>query len=164
MKTFKIFCLLSLTTTLLHAQPASIPVASNLTADGIPSLPLALVGEVKNYTEARGASLVSWHPTKKELLISTRFGNSSQLHYVKFPGGDRKQITFFDEPIGAATFEPTKGDYFLFLKDIGGNEFSQIYRYDIADKKITLITDGKRSQNGGIRWSKKGDVDIHTIR
>src|SRR5258708_25835583 len=91
------------------------------------------------------------------MLISTRFGNSSQLHYVKFPGGDRKQITFFDEPIGAATFEPTKGDYFLFLKDIGGNEFSQIYRYDIANKKITLITDGKRSQNGGIRWSKKGD-------
>src|SRR5258708_36866772 len=157
MKIYILFCLLSLVTILLHAQPASIPVASNLTADGIPSLPLALVSEVKNYTEARGASLVSWHPTKKEMLISTRFGNSRQLHYVKFPDGDRKQITFFDEPVGAATFEPTKGDYFLFLKDIGGNEFSQIYRYDIADKKIMLITDGKRSQNGGIRWSSKGD-------
>ena len=157
MKITKLICLLSLVATTLNAQQATIPVASNLTADGIPSLPLSLVSEVKNYTEARGASLVSWHPSKKEMLISTRFANSNQLHYVKFPGGDRKQITFFDEPIGSATFEPTKGDYFLFLKDIGGNEFSQIYRYDIADKKISLITDGKRSQNGGIRWSKKGD-------
>src|SRR5689334_11546972 len=147
MKALKLFCLLSLTTTLLSAQQASIPVASNLTVDGIPSLPTTLTTEVKNYTESRGASLVSWHPKKKEMLISTRFGNSNQLHYVKFPGGDRKQMTFFDEPIGSATFEPTKGDYFLFLKDIGGNEFSQIYRYDLSNKKITLLTDGKRSQN-----------------
>ncbi len=157
MNEFKMVCLLLLTTTSIQAQQVAIQVASNLTSDGIPSLPLSLMSEVKSYTEARGASLVSWHPTKKEMLISTRFGNSNQLHYVKFPGGDRKQITFFDEPIGSATFEPTKGDYFLFLKDIGGNEFSQIYRYDINDKKITLITDGKRSQNGGIRWTQKGD-------
>src|SRR5437879_1602714 len=157
MKIPKLICLLSFAATTLNAQQATIPVATNLTVDGIPSLPVSLVGEVRNYTEARGASLVSWHPVKKEMLISTRFANSNQLHYVKFPGGDRKQITFFDEPIGSATFEPTKGDYFPFLKDIGGNEFSQIYRYDIADKKISLITDGKKSQNGGIRWSKKGN-------
>jgi dipeptidyl aminopeptidase/acylaminoacyl peptidase len=91
------------------------------------------------------------------MIISTRFANSNQLHYVKMPGGDRKQITFFDEPIGFATFEPLKGDYFLFYKDVGGNEFAQIYRYDISNKKITLLTDGKRSQNGGVQWSTKGD-------
>ena len=91
------------------------------------------------------------------MLISTRFGNSNQLHYVKMPGGDRSQITFYDEPIVSATFEPVKGAYFLFLKDVGGNEFGQIYRYDIANKKTTLLTDGKRSQNGGIVWNNKGD-------
>lgn len=157
MKAHKLTLLLLLVTTVTQAQQANIPVGSNLTVDGIPALPLDLVSEVKNYTEARGASLVSWHPTKKEMLLSTRFANSNQLHYVKFPGGDRKQVTFFDEPIGAASFEPSKGDYFLFLKDIGGNEFSQIYRYDLSNKKITLLTDGKRSQNGGIVWSTKGE-------
>jgi dipeptidyl aminopeptidase/acylaminoacyl peptidase len=90
-------------------------------------------------------------------LISTRFGNSNQLHYVKMPGGDRKQITFFDEPIFTAIFEPVKGNYFLFLKDAGGNEFSQIYRYDLSTNKTTLLTDGKRSQNGDIKWNNKGD-------
>lgn len=141
----------------LLAQEASIPVSDNLVSEGIPAIPLRLVSDVKSYTESRGASLAAWHPLKKEILISTRFANSNQLHYVKAPGSDRKQITFYDEPIGGAIFEPLRGDYFLFQKDIGGNEFSQIYRYDNATKKTTLLTDGKRSQNGGVVWNTKGD-------
>jgi Tol biopolymer transport system component len=141
----------------MNAQQPVIPVTDNLVVEGIPSLPSSLVDEVKAYTESRGAGLASWHPLKKEMLISTRFGNSNQIHYVKFPGGARTQITFFEEPVGSAIFEPVKGEYFLFLRDIGGNEFAQIYRYDLSDKKITLLTDGKKSQNGNIVWSNKGD-------
>lgn len=140
-----------------QAQQATVPVADNLVAESIPPMPLALVAEVKAYTEFRAASFVTWHPQRKEMLIATRFGNSNQLHAVKMPGGDRKQVTFFDEPVNSATFEPKQGNYFLFLKDVGGNEFSQIYRYDLADKKTTLLTDGKRSQNGGMVWSNQGD-------
>ena len=84
------------------AQSATIPVRDNLTVEGIPPLPLSLVSEVRAYTEARGASLADWHPLRKEMLISTRFGNSNQLHYVKFPGGDRKQLTFFEDAVGMA--------------------------------------------------------------
>lgn len=157
MKNIILIILFALFTNKLDAQQISIKVGDNLVTDGIPPLPVSLVSEVKNYTEARGASMVAWHPLKKEMLISTRFANSNQLHYVKMPGGDRKQITFFDEPIGSATFEPIRGDYFLFLKDNGGNEFSQIYRYDLSTKKSVLLTDGKRSQNGGIKWNNKGD-------
>lgn len=141
----------------LFAQPSTIPVAENLVAEGIPALSASIVNETKGYTESRAASFVAWHPLKKEVLISTRFGNSNQLHYVKMPGGDRKQIIFFDEPISTATFEPLNGNYFLFLKDVGGNEFSQIYRYDLSTNKSTLLTDGKRSQNGDIKWNNKGD-------
>ncbi|HEX6226611.1 MAG TPA: prolyl oligopeptidase family serine peptidase [Chryseolinea sp.] len=140
----------------LIAQQAIVP-SENLVVEGIPAIPGDLIQEVKNYTEYRAASFAAWHPQKREMLISTRFANTNQLHYVKMPGGDRKQITFFDEPITSATFEPNKGDYFLFLKDIGGNEFSQIYRYDLLTRQSTLLTDGKRSQNGGIDWSNKGD-------
>ena len=78
------------------AQQNYIPVSENLVAEGIPPLPQQYIAEVRNYTEARSASLVDWNPISKEMLITTRFGNSNQLHYIKFPGGDRKQITFFD--------------------------------------------------------------------
>lgn len=139
------------------AQNSIIPTGDNLITENIPPIPTSVISEVKNYTESRGASLAAWHPTKKEMIISTRFANSSQLHYVKMAGGARTQITFFDEPVGSATFQPTHGNYFLFTKDIGGNEFSQIYRYDLSNKKITLLTDGKKSQNGGIHWNQAGN-------
>ncbi len=135
----------------------TIPVADNLVTENIPALSGSLISDVKSYTESRGASLVAWHPKNKEMVISTRFANSNQLHYVKREGGDRKQITFYDEPIGGATFEPTQGSYLIFSKDIGGNEFSQLYRFDFATNKTTLLTDGKRSQNGGMRWNRQGN-------
>lgn len=146
----------------LSAQQTSIKVADNLEVEGIPAISQTVVSEVKNYTESRGASLAAWHPLKKEMLISTRFANSNQLHSVNMPGGNRKQITFFEEPIGSAIYEPKRGDYFLYLKDAGGNEFSQIYRYDVASKKSTLLSDGKRSQNGGIVWNSKGNQIAYT--
>ena len=139
------------------AQQTTIPVRENLTLEGIPALPTSLVNEVRSYTESRGAGLADWHPQRKEMLINTRFGNSNQLHYVKFPGGDRKQITFFEDAVGGGSFEPNQGSYFLFTKDAGGNEFSQIHRFDLANSKVTLLTDGKRSQNGGMVWSHGGD-------
>lgn len=146
-----------LLTTIVVAQEATIPIRDNLMVEGIPPLPASLVNEVRSYTESRGAGLADWHPLRKEMLISTRFGNSAQLHYVKFPGGDRKQITFFEDAVGWGSFEPIKGSYFIFTKDIGGNEFAQLNRFDLATNKVTLLTDGKRSQNGGVHWNHAGD-------
>jgi len=148
--------------TLFAQTTKNIPVANNLVAEGIPALPASIIDEVKPYTEARGAGLAAWHPVKMQMIISTRFGNANQLHYVKMPGGDRKQITFFDEPLGNASFEPTNGEYFLFTKDIGGNEFGQVYRFDLSTGKSTMITPGGKFQNGNITWNKKGTRILYT--
>lgn len=134
-------------------QADTIPHAANLITDGMSAIPKKVAADIKRYTESRSAGFCDWHPVKREMIIATRFGNVPQLHTVKMPGGDRKQITFFDEPVANASYEPANGDYFLFAKDVGGNEFAQIYRYDVKDGNITLLTDGKRSQNGGITWS-----------
>src|SRR4029453_17456778 len=122
-----------------------------------PGVPASVVCGVRRYTESRPANFADWHPTRREMLVSTRFGNTPQIHQVKMPAGARTQLTFFDEPIGSATYEPQQGRYFVFGKDVGGNEFAQLYRYDTADGRITLLTDGGRSQNGGTRWRTRGD-------
>lgn len=140
---------------------ATIRAGTNLMTDGIPSIPASLAGEVRRYTEARSAGLADWHPTRREMLISTRFGNTPQLHRVAMPLGAREQLTFFDEPVGTARYEPKAGRYFLFLRDAGGNEFSQVYRYDVADGRSTLLTDG-RSRNGDVQFSNKGDRISYT--
>jgi hypothetical protein len=97
-----------------------------------------MADEVRKYTESRSAGLLDWHPTKHEMLISTRFGNSNQVHRVVQPLGARSQITFFNEPVGSATYEPKFGKYFVFGKDTGGNEFSQLYRFDVGDGRCHL--------------------------
>jgi dipeptidyl aminopeptidase/acylaminoacyl peptidase len=159
----RIFCLLFfLVPAIAEAQNGTLTVADNLVVEGIPPISMSIVDEVRNYTEVRGAAFMDWHPQRKEVIISTRFANSNQLHYVKMPGGARKQLTFFNEPVTSAYFHPVHGEYFLFLKDMGGNEFSQIYRFDLKTNKSLLLTDGKRSQNGNLHWNSKGDKLLYT--
>jgi dipeptidyl aminopeptidase/acylaminoacyl peptidase len=143
---------------IIYAQ--SITPNENLVVEGIPAIPPELGRAVERYTQFRSASLASWHPTKREMLISTRFGEVPQVHLVKFPLGARQQLTFASERASGASFQPTNGDYFVFSKDAGGNEFSQNYRYDFATGDITLLTDGK-SQNGRGIWSAQGDRMIY---
>src|SRR6476469_8685166 len=141
------------------ADPAAKPPltpADNLVIDGVPPIPGDLPEQVGRYTEARAASLQSWHPTRTEMLITTRFGDTNQLHQITQPGGARTQLTFLPDRVEAASFEPTKVEYFIFTKGAGGAEFFQLYRYDFATGEIALLTDGK-SRNSEPKWSNKGD-------
>jgi dipeptidyl aminopeptidase/acylaminoacyl peptidase len=128
----------------------------NLITENIAQIPKELANQVKKYAESRGASLAEIHPTKNEIIISTRFGSTAQFHRVLQPMGARTQITFFDEPVSGASYEPVKGEYLIYSKDIGGNEFGQLYKLDLKTLQSTLLTDGGRSQNGGVTWRKDG--------
>ncbi len=137
-------------------RPAVLSLPDNLVAEGIPPIPASLVATVRKYTEFRSASLADWHPSRREILISTRFGNAAQLHRVSAPMSARYQLTFYDEPVTGGTFDPRDGSFFIFSRDVGGNEFGQLYRFDFASGEATLLTDGGRSQNGGVSWSTDG--------
>jgi dipeptidyl aminopeptidase/acylaminoacyl peptidase len=140
----------------LAGPAAEIRPAESLVVDGIPAIPESVAEAASRYTELRSATVQSWHPARRELLITTRFGDTAQVHQVQMPGGDRRQLTFFPDRVAGASYQPTKGDFFVFTKDTGGNEKSQLYRYDLPAGTITLLTDGK-SQNGGLVWSTAGD-------
>ncbi|PMB09012.1 hypothetical protein CEN48_11510 [Fischerella thermalis CCMEE 5282] len=146
---------------MVAAQTSVITPNENLVLEGIPPIPATLAETVNRYTNFRSASLSSWHPVRREMLISTRFADTPQVHLLKFPLGSRQQMTFFPERVGGESFQPTQGDYFIFSKDIGGNEFNQNYRYDLATGDITLLTDGKSKNSRGI-WSNDGDRMIYT--
>jgi dipeptidyl aminopeptidase/acylaminoacyl peptidase len=146
-------------------QPRTIAPGENLVVDSIPPIPASLADEVQRYTESRAAQLADWHPSRREMLIATRFGNTAQIHHVRMPGGARRQMTFFSEPVTWATFEPGQGRYFIFTRDTGGNEFAQLYRYDLGTGRVTLLTDGGRSQNDDVVWSSKsGRIAYGTTR
>jgi dipeptidyl aminopeptidase/acylaminoacyl peptidase len=128
----------------------------NLVTEGIPKIPVAIAESVERYGNFRGAVLDSWDPVKREILISTRFADTNQIHLVKMPGGARTQLTFYADRVAGARYSPTKDDSFVFSKDVGGGEFFQLYRYDVSSGDVTLLTDGK-SRNTDAVWSHAGD-------
>jgi dipeptidyl aminopeptidase/acylaminoacyl peptidase len=143
-------------TTSTLAQEPTIAPGENLVVDGVPSIPASMADTAGRYSSYRGATLADWHPTRRELLIATRFGDTPQLHLVKMPGGERQQLTFYADAVGSGTFHPNGGNYLVFSKDIGGGEWFQLYRYDMKTGDVALLTDGK-SRNLRGPWSSRGD-------
>lgn len=138
------------------AQENMIAPGENLVVDGVPKIPASLAETIGRYTENREAFQTDWHPMRREMLIGTRFGNTYQAHIVKMPEGARHQLTFFPEPVYGGLFHPKGGDYFVYQKDVGGGEWYQFFRYDLATGSSAMLTDGK-SRNTSPRWSSGGD-------
>lgn len=156
-KLIKAFSLSLLLVFFYSADAQNRREVGNMILEDVPEIPEEIKSRILQYQNTRTASFADWLPNDEGILISTRFGNTSQLHTVNSPGGARNQITFFDEPVSNGSFCPSsKYNGFLFTKDIGGNEFSQIYWYDMNTRNTEMISDGS-SVNFGILWSNKGD-------
>jgi dipeptidyl aminopeptidase/acylaminoacyl peptidase len=150
-------CLLILTPLFLDSSAAAAPriERGNLIFDNIPEAPPALSDQLDAQLSARQAAPLGWSP-KGQLLISTRFGDVDQLHLVERAAGERRQLTFLREPVTQATFSPDPGrTAFVYSKDVGGNENTQLYYQRVGEPSAKLLTDGK-SLNGGAVWSNTG--------
>lgn len=128
----------------------------NLVIDGIPDIPPRIAERMNQYQNVRAAAFLDWNPNGPGILISTRFAETSQIHYVERPGGARQQLTFFKEPVGGGSYYPGKDrNGFLFSMDTGGAEFFQLFYFDRDAGQSTLLTDGKSRNLGGL-WSHDG--------
>jgi dipeptidyl aminopeptidase/acylaminoacyl peptidase len=141
----------------LLPQEATIAPADNLIVDGVPKISASLADVAGRYGSYRSATIVDWHPVRREMLIATRFAETPQLHLLKMPFGDRQQLTFFPDAVTNARFAPKDGRYIVFSKDIGGGEWYQLYRYDMDTGDVALLTDGKARNLLG-PWSSHGDA------
>ena len=145
------------TAALAQTPVPTVPKPAALVADGLPALPAALAARTRSYMEFRTAGFAGWNARDRSMLISTRFGNTAQLHRVSAPMMDRQQISFEAEPVGGR-WSPT-GDILLVSKDNGGDEFFQLST--LIDGKLTLLTDGK-SRNQYNAWSDDGRLVAYT--
>lgn len=133
-----------------NAPVAAVPAA--IVADGLPPIPQELVSATTPYLQARHANFLGWNASDRSMLIKTRFGGTDQVHTVAKPDADRRQLSFEAEPILAAALSPA-GDALVMQKDVGGDEFYQLYL--LVDGRPRLITDGK-SRNWFGAWSPDG--------
>jgi dipeptidyl aminopeptidase/acylaminoacyl peptidase len=147
------------------AQETSLAIPDRVKVDNVPPIPLSVVDGVAPYGQFRQARLLGWHPTARRILISTAFGNVTQVHEVRSAGGARTQLTFYRDGVtGGASYDPS-GRYIVFRKDTsGGGEAMQLFRYELDSGRITLLTDGK-SRNGPPVWShKRGSIAYVSTR
>jgi len=119
---------------------------TNLKADGIPPIPAELATKIAPYAEFKPATVVDWHPEKRELIVSRRAGNVTQLHLVAAPGAEPKQLTNFPDPVRYGTYLARKPDALVFSRDRGGNEQRQVYRLDPGADPV-LLTDAARKND-----------------
>lgn len=141
-----------LTVSPARSQQAFVAPGDNMTLDGIPAIPADVAEAADRYARFRQASFTAWHPERLEMLILTRFAEAQQVHRLTEPLGFREQLTFFDEPIsgvGAYDTDDSGNAFFTFLRDVGGDEFFQLYRFDLATGRVTLLTDGEKRNSLG---------------
>ncbi len=155
------FVFIFFTPFLLSAQSGRREIG-NLVMENIPEIPEALKDRMNQYQNARGAGALSWKPDGKGMLMATRFAETAQIHFIEKPGGARTQLTFFKEPVGGASYCPNP-DYkgFMFTKDVGGNEFRQLYWFDLGKGSYEMLSDGGRTQNSGPSWSEDGNRFVY---
>lgn len=127
----------------------------NLVLESIPEIPAEVSERLSAYENVRSHAFLDW-TGDGSILITTRFGDTNQVHEVKSPGGARRQLTFFDETVSNATVNP-KGGAFLFARDKGGDEYYQGYRFDLETGTITGFTE-PGTRNGSPLWADDGQL------
>ena len=95
----------------LHAETLTPPKA--LALDGMPPIDAAIDAGLKPYGEFRPHALLSWHPTKREMLVRRRLQATNQVHLVADPGAVPQPLTDFPNAVTGAVFEPVNVEYFV---------------------------------------------------
>lgn len=124
------------------AQQTELRRPAAIAVEDVPVVPDELWDGLSQYQDTRGAAFQGWAPDGSGILISTRFGNASQLHRVYQPEGRREQITFFDEPV-SGRFVSGSSTAMLLTLSSGGDENYQIHLLDRGSFTTTRLTDGQ---------------------
>ena len=153
----KKFCiLLLLCASVAFAADVSRSTANNgnLIMEDVPAIPADIVAGLNRYQNVRSASFRGWVNDGPGIYVSTRFAEVTQLHRVDMPGGARRQLTFYKEPLGGISSQPNGSDLII-SRDTGGSEFTQIFLFDPASGNETMLSDGE-SRNGAVTWDRDG--------
>ena len=125
--------------------------------ENVPEIPEDVSAAVQRYQNYREARFQDWLPDGT-MLITTRFGTTSQVHHVAAPRHARTQLTFHEEPVAEAQAVPGS-QRLLYRRDIGGDEWFQLYVRDVAGGEAIQLTEpGTRNQS--VVVSKDGRVVV----
>ncbi len=125
----------------------------NFVLDGVPPVPVALSERVSPWLQARSASFAGWLPDGS-MLVTTRFGETDQLHRVAAALAAREQLTYGPQVL-AATASSAPGAAGAVFATAGSDASTQWQAYRFADRAIVRMADpAMRMQS--FAWSPDG--------
>jgi len=127
---------------------------ANLVMENIPDVPAEVRERLQQYNNVRSAGFSDFAPDGG-VYITTRFGETTQIHHVAEPMGMRRQVTFFDERTSGANVRPDGSGQFVFTRDIGGDEFFQGFLFDPQTAGVTRFTEAG-TRNSSMSWTDDG--------
>src|SRR5438270_14044006 len=80
-------------TTFSAAESDTVAPNENLVVEGIPPIPASLATTVERYNNFRWAHLYDWNPVRREILITTRFADTNDMHSNPTPVGTHSHLT-----------------------------------------------------------------------
>lgn len=126
----------------------------NLVLEDIPEIPREIIDDLNRHQNIRSARFRGWSADSQSIFVATGFGDVDSLHRVDLPLGARRQLTFFDEPMGRVVRQPGR-ERMLFTRDAGGSEFAQVFSLDPDTGTAKMLTDGE-SRNSALVWDRSG--------
>jgi dipeptidyl aminopeptidase/acylaminoacyl peptidase len=126
-----------------------------LVLQNVPQTPADVRERLNQYVNTRGAGFGGFLPDGG-VVITTRFGNTAQIHEVRTPLGARRQLTFFPEPTGGVQVRPGGSGEIFFGKDTGGDEFVRPWRFDRTTGRAQALFDEPRTQNAALTFTDDG--------
>jgi len=130
------------------SQEAVVAPPAAMVLENVPAVDASVAAHVAKYNEFKPTVMASWHPTKLEMIVSRRHNNTPQLFRLSKPGAPMELLTDYPEPVRGAKHEPRQGKFYVFNKDIGGNEVFRAYRRDLAGGEAVPITpEGQRVED-----------------
>ncbi|UUZ56333.1 hypothetical protein LP419_14635 [Massilia sp. H-1] len=94
-----------------------------------------MAANIGRYNDFKPTAFATWHPVKQEMILVRRHNNTPQLFSIAKPGAPLTLLTDYAEPVRGARYQPRLGKYYVFNKDVGGNEVFRSYRREDAKQR-----------------------------
>jgi dipeptidyl aminopeptidase/acylaminoacyl peptidase len=135
------------------AQSQRLPAPAALVLrDGIPPTEAAVAATLPSYSQGRSAHFLDWL-ADGSLLITTRFGDTWQIHQLHAPLGMRAQISFEPGGVLTAAAQPFSSDTLVYLAGHGAD--TQLELEQLHDHSVRALTGGTDRVSEPV-WSPDG--------
>lgn len=154
----KVFILVMICSSFAYAQtPVSDKIAAvpeTLIVEGIPKLPKAVEDDFRASTQWQSSNFIGWRRDGSLIGYSLYY----QPFFMQSPLGEKQVIeTVFPDP-SVLALQPVNEKSFLYVKDFNGDEFTQLYRFDIDTKQsVQLTTSPEIEFVNSFLWSPEGN-------